>query len=113
MTKTPYIETEHAIQAAIQEYLLYRGFWVWRQNSGMARIKGAGGKDRMIKLGAVGMPDLMAVKKGKLYGFEIKRPGKKTTDIQERTHQELRDHGALIMVARSIEDVKDFLAEDY
>ena len=63
----------------------------------------------MVRMGVAGMPDVFALKDGFLIGVEVKRPGKKPTDIQERMMKELREHGAGTVVATSVEDVERYL----
>lgn len=103
--KLPYRSTEHAIQQTIIDWLQYKGFMVWRHNSGMVRTA----HNTMVRMGVAGMPDVFALKDGFLIGVEIKRPGNKPTDIQERMLKELREHGAGTIVATSVDDVERYL----
>ena len=100
--------TEHQIQSSILEWLPYLGVFAWRNNSGMIALTGKDGKPRMIKMGMAGLPDILGIQKstGRLVAIEVKRPGKKPTDIQQRMLQELTDYGALAFVATNIEDVQ-------
>lgn len=103
--KTPYRASEHAIMQSILEWLYYKGWMCWRHNSGMVRTI----HNTMVRMGVAGMPDVFALKDGFLIGVEVKRPGKKPTDIQERMMKELREHGAGTVVATSVEDVERYL----
>ena len=103
--KLPYPQTEKGIQQAIIEWLQYKGYFVWRHNSGMVRTA----HDTMVRMGVAGMPDVFALKDGFLIGVEVKRPGRKPTDIQERMLNELREHGAGTVVATSVEDMERYL----
>ena len=100
--KNHLIASEHQIQNAIYGYLAALGWLVWRNNSG--RIPTPSG--HMITMGRPGLPDLFAIKDGILLGVEVKRPGKKPTDIQNYMLEDLRKHGARTVVATSIEDVQ-------
>lgn len=106
-------QTEHQIQSAILEYLPYLGVFAWRNNSGMLALNDKYGKKRMVKMGMAGLPDILGVQRGtgRLIAIEVKRPGRKPTDIQQRMLQELTDHGALAFVATSIEDVQQHLSQ--
>lgn len=100
--------SEHQIQNAILEWLQYKGWMVWRNNSGVIPMT-ANGKTRLIKMGMAGLPDLFALKDGFLLGVEVKRPGNKPTVIQERMLFELRNHGAGTCVAHSVEELETWL----
>ena len=63
----------------------------------------------MVRMGVAGMPDVFALKDGFLIGVEVKRPGRKPTDIQERMLKELRDHGCGTCVATCVEDIEKYL----
>ena len=101
------IASEHDIQNAIYGYLGALGWLVWRNNSGMVKTD----KGYMIKMGRAGLPDLFALKDGILLGVEVKKPGKKPTEIQEYMLQDLQKHGAQTIVATSIDDVTLKLTE--
>lgn len=60
-----------------------------------------------------GTPDLMVCKDGITFYLEVKRPGSygKMRESQVKWHKEYQFHGGLVWVVRSIEDVKDVLAE--
>ena len=52
-----------------------------------------------------GLPDLFALKDGKIAFFEVKRPKGKVSAIQEYTLKELKEHGAIVGVVHSVEEV--------
>jgi len=101
-------QSEHDIQSVCIQWLNYNGFYAWRANAGMVRTADRYGKYRMIKLGDAGMPDVLAIVKpfGFLYGFEIKRPGGKVTEIQRMKHEKLAQAGAKVFVIHSLEELK-------
>ena len=103
--KPPYRQTEHGIQQAIIEWLQYKGYFVWRHNSGMVRTMG----NTMVRMGVAGMPDVFALKDGFLIGVEVKKKGNKPTDIQERMLKELRDHGCGTCIAHSVDELEKWL----
>ena len=103
--KKPYRALEHAIQQQIIEWLQYKGWFVWRQNSGMVMTN----HNTLVRMGTAGMPDVFALKDGLLIGVEVKQPGKKATDIQERMLEELRNHGAGTIVTHSVDELERWL----
>ena len=96
------VQTEHQIQQAVIEWLQYKKWFVWRHNSGMVRTV----HNTMVRMGVAGMPDVFALKDGQLLGIEVKRPGKKPTDIQQRMMDDLTKYGAQCMVVTSTEDLE-------
>lgn len=106
--------SEHQIQNAILEYLAYNGVYAWRNNVGLARIL-SNGKERFIKMGKAGLPDIIGVlgksyrHYGRMLGIEVKRPGKKTSPMQDEVIGELSAFGAYVFVAYSVDDVEEQL----
>jgi len=101
-------QSEHDIQSAILNYLPYLGVKAFRINSGMMAV-GEGKYRRMIKMAPVGTPDIIGChKSGRMVCIEVKKPEtrKNVTAYQEQAMQEWRDHGALVFVATSIQDVE-------
>src|SRR6185436_1001711 len=109
--------TEHEIQNQIIEYLKIKKWFVYRINSGMLPMFGAGGKQRMIKLGEAGMPDLILFDRVsindnyvdgivKLIFIEVKVPGNKPTALQTAKMQELEEKGAKCLVIHSLEELQ-------
>lgn len=105
MKKLPYRSTEHGIQTSIMDYLQTIGWLVWRNNSGRVRTQ----TGSFMIIGRPGLPDVFALKDGTLLGIEVKTPTGKVTDIQNVMHEELRNHGATVLVARCLEDVIEFV----
>lgn len=105
--------SEHSIQTACESYLRFKGFYVQRLNSGMVKATNRFGKERRIRLAAVGTPDLMAFRERdgelSLYFLEIKRPGNKPTFLQEQKMEELEQHGAICFVVHSLEELEEII----
>ena len=105
-------QSEHQIQSAILEYCAYWGIKAWRMNAGRYSV-GEGMNKRFIIGAPAGTPDIIGVL-GKRYGenygrmvaIEVKKPSKKPTDIQNRVIEELLAHGALVIIAHSVEEVE-------
>lgn len=95
-----YKKIEHGIQTAIIEYLAYNGFKVWKNNVGAIRE----GK-RFVRFGQVGSSDIFAVKGGKFYSIECKTPSGQLTESQALWIEDIKLHGGVAFVARSLDDV--------
>lgn len=105
LSKKSYGPTEHDIQTVIMHWFTRNGWLVWRNNSGKI-VVGEGRFRRMIHMGKVGMPDVLAIKDGILAAVEVKRPKGKTTPIQEEVLKDLEKHGAWTLVAHSVDEVE-------
>lgn len=88
---------EKDIVAKIQAYLKATGFFV-------VKLHGSA-------MQTAGLPDLMAVRHGRVYWFEAKAPGGKATKLQEHMIGKLRACGCVAEVVTSVDDVKAILAE--
>ena len=112
---------EQTISKSIQDYLDKRGIYNDRLNSGKVQvIKQFRQKDGNMKrfetwlqLAKKGTPDRFAIippaldplKRGGFVMFiEVKMKGKKPTPEQAERHRELREAGALVVVADSINE---------
>ena len=100
--------SERDIQRQCLQYLNYNGFFAFRYNSGMVKINDKNGT-RMIKLGEAGMPDILAIKKGQFYGFEVKRPKAKPTPWQLMAHEKLKTYGAKVYIVHSLAELQKHL----
>lgn len=56
-----------------------------------------------------GLPDLLAIKRGRAFWFEVKQPGEGTTALQRATIEELRGHGCYVGVMHDTGDVRELL----
>ena len=99
--------SEQDLQNACITFLQYRQFLVMRMNSGMVKTENGS----MVKLGAVGTPDVLAFRPAtidrpiEVYWFEIKKPGKKSTPIQKARQDELRAVGCKVYEIHSLEEL--------
>lgn len=97
---------ESAIQAHVLQYLRLRGIKAYRINAGMIPT-GEKRSRRMIRLAPKGFSDIMGVMPGGRAIFvECKAKGGKLTQFQEMFLDEMRQQGAVCVVARSIDDVE-------
>lgn len=59
-----------------------------------------------------GWPDILCVKDGQAYFFEVKRPGGKPTKLQLYELKEWMKAGAMIAVVNSVNDVRAVLERE-
>ncbi len=74
------------------------------------------GNGKVIKFGcgmAVGEPDLMGCWYGIPFAFEVKRPGKHATRIQEYRLDEWRRAGAVAQVITSADEMEEALRKEF
>lgn len=91
------VPQESTFQAAIIKRLRkLPGAFVWKEQAGPFQTKG--------------LPDVCMVIKGRLFGFEVKRPFfGEPTDVQKVVHAQLRHAGAIIGVVTYVEEVEAIL----
>lgn len=94
---TPLTQKETSLSAQIAEYLTTRGIYNERLNSGKVETKSG----YWITLCERGTPDRLAIVRGQSIFIETKTLGKKPTPEQLEKHDELRDAGAIVIVADS------------
>lgn len=97
---------EQQVQAAVFEHLRRRGasgVFYWHPFSGGYRSPVEAAIYR--RLGALaGLPDVMILRDGKLFGLELKSSGGRLSDIQRDTLNAMRAAGAIIGVAIGIDE---------
>ena len=92
--------TETQIQKQILDYLKAIGVVAWRSNAGRGR--------RNITPAPKGSPDIIGfLVGGKFLGIEVKKPGEKLSEDQRKWHQYALNYGCTIIVAHSVEEVKE------
>lgn len=96
--------SEQEIQKSILEYLTLRRVFAWRNNSGAMPIESNGSK-RFIRFGTIGSPDIFAIKDGKVYGLEVKKPKGKQSDGQVLFQEGMQKAGGIYAVVHSIDEV--------
>jgi Holliday junction resolvase len=87
--------SEKQITEKIIDRLKSEGFWVFK-------VHGGG-------LQKAGIPDVLACRAGRLYAFEVKRPGFSASRLQLKRIRELEAAGAVVAVVSSVEDVLEAL----
>lgn len=104
---------ETAIQAEILRALQALGCLVVRMNSRVLRVPGAGGRDRLMRVGGVkGMADIVGCdprQGGRFLAVEVKRPGGVPTPEQAGFLAAVKRAGGLAFVAWSAHHAVDLL----
>lgn len=99
-------------RACLDALTLYRVFH-WRNNTGVARLIGKGGKPRPVRFGVPGAPDIMAIRRGEFWGIECKRPlgpkggagGSVLSDDQAAFGNDIITSGGHYIVVRSASEM--------
>lgn len=90
--------TESQIQKQIIDYIRLLNGLVFRMNAGSTKHN--------VKLAPKGTPDLFTVTPFGAYWIEVKTATGKLRKSQVAMIKKLRDMGQIVIVARSLEDVK-------
>lgn len=66
------------------------------------------GKTRMIKVGAIGSPDIIGIcpKSGRFFGIECKRKGKKQSDLQLQFERDILANNGLYFVVDDYDGIE-------
>ena len=59
-----------------------------------------------------GLPDIVGVYNGKMIAIETKMPGGRLSEIQKHRIEEMRQAGASVVVAHSVEEALTVIGED-
>jgi hypothetical protein len=89
MSKTP----EGKIQAEIIKYLKDNKIWHFRYNASVT----------------YGMPDIIGIYNGFFVGIEVKTPGGRATELQDRMKDSIEENGGYHVFATSVEDVYNLI----
>lgn len=96
---------EKHIVKQIMDYLALRGVFHFRNNTGAMQGE-YGGKKWFVRFGLPGAPDIFALRNGRLYGIECKRPGAKQSDEQVEYQRKFEKAGGYYVLARDLVDVQ-------
>lgn len=110
MTNLGYYASEAQIQAAILEYLQWRGVLAFRVNSGEINTIKSDGSSNHIKLAPKGTADIIGLLPGgRFLAIEVKdRKGKQTKEQVEFMNRVIQG-GGLYVLARSVETVEEVI----
>lgn len=104
--------TEHQTQGAILRYLSVspRVAWAERMNTGAIKIPAANGRDRFVRFGFPGCPDILGqLTDGRLLAIEVKSPTGRATEAQGAFLALVATHGGVAGVVRSVDALKALL----
>ena len=105
--------SEDAIQSEIvawfnSEYPKYRGLFFHVNNNPRNRVDGA----RLARMGLVpGIPDLLLLANGTVYGFELKTETGKLSQWQEKVHAIWRGAGFKVYIVRNLKDFQEIITQ--
>ena len=98
---------ETQLQRDCLNYLRAKGIFCYRQNSGA--LKTEKGFYRVTDIN--GLPDIIAIIKGKFVGFELKLKGKYPSKVQKATHEAIRKAGARVYIVHDLNELKEAVEE--
>jgi VRR-NUC domain len=97
---------ETVIQAAICEYLTFRGYFFSRTNNMPVFEKGRGVFRALPKYTRKGWPDICLLIRGIFWAIEVKTEDGKLSPEQEQMKSDIEANGGRYLVARSIDDIQ-------
>ena len=103
---------DHQPQAAILRSLEVspRVAWAERMNTGAIKIPAANGRDRFLRFGFPGCPDILGqMTDGRLLAIEVKSPSGRASEAQAAFLALVATHGGVAVLARSLDDLTHFL----
>ena len=108
--------SEKQIQRHILDWLELKQIFHWRNNTG-SYVAEHKGKQRYIRYGDVGSPDIFAIIRmsiiqgeyGQIYGIEVKSSTGKQRDSQKEWQTRFEQAGGVYILAYSLDDVMEVL----
>lgn len=105
---------ETALVNLIKNYLLIKGHYVWRNNTGAMKLQSINKRgiksDRFFRAGMTGSSDIIGIAKdGKFIAVECKIKPNKPTLLQNEFLQNIKDRGGYAIVAYDLCDVEVLL----
>jgi len=61
---------------------------------------------------AAGLPDILAIKAGRAYWIEVKRPGQRPTRVQRKRLADLFQVGCVVGVATSVDEALEIVSQE-
>lgn len=109
-TQTNYMNETQLVRLCIN-YLLVKGHYVWRNNTGVTRSqytnKSGQTSDRVWRAGIRGSSDILGLSKdGRFIAVECKIKPNKTTSIQDAFLDEITLHHGYAIVAYDVDDLE-------
>jgi len=103
---------EKDVQRHICDWLAEQKYFFWRQNNIPVFGVSNDGKKRfraLPKYTPRGIPDILVIHEGKLWGFEVKREGAPLRAEQADFGAGMIRHGAMWYVVHALSEVRDLL----
>lgn len=102
--------SEKAIETQILTWLMYKGIFSWKINrTGVYDVKRGVFRKPVSRFELKGIPDICGVFLGKPLFIEVKAKDGRVSPDQQAFLQRAQNEGALCLVAKSVEDVEEFL----
>jgi penicillin-binding protein-related factor A (putative recombinase) len=91
-------QPEYIISKNIIKYLTEQGAWCFKVHGGPTQ--------------RAGIPDILGCYKGRLFGFEVKQPGKENTVSPRQSYEmtRIRESGGYARMVTSVVQVKEIFA---
>ncbi len=108
--------SEAQTQQSILRYLAIspRVAWAQRMNTGAIKIPVPGGRDRFVRFGFPGCPDILGqLIDGRLLAVEVKSPSGRASEAQEAFLALVATHGGVAVLARSTGDLTAILGDPH
>ena len=105
-------ESEKGVQRAIIEYLTYKNIFFYRQNSGAIQTQYKGRKGFYRFASMSGLPDIVAIVRGRYIGIECKGSSGSLSESQIKFMDASEHAGGKYILARSLEDVENVLGKN-
>ena len=96
---------EKEIQKVILDYLRVRHYFFFRNNTGAFKNKDG----HFYRFGDLGSPDIFVVRKGQIYGIEVKNAKGKQSEHQKNWQENFEKEGGVYILANGLDDVLKFL----
>ena len=94
---------ENLVTKQIIEYLTLKGYFVWRNNSGMRN---------KIRFGIKGSPDILGITpEGRFIGIEVKSPTGSQSDEQKAFEGQINDRHGIYILCVTLEEMIEKLKE--
>lgn len=104
--RRPELATHRAVAAYLKTVLPDTVFWTTFPAGGGGRTRGAILKSLGL---APGVPDVLIVSDGRVYWIELKAEDGRITKAQGACHARLWEAGCPVLVAKTIDDVREAL----
>lgn len=98
-------QRENIVQRACLQLLSAAGIFAHRNNSGAFRTK-----DRFVRFGAVGSPDIVGILPGGQYiGVEAKAKGGRQSEMQKEYQRQVENAGGVYLLVHDSKELEEWL----